>query len=103
MDSKVYHYDLSFFYDATSTGSLSFLYANIRSVRKNFNNLLAEISQIKNEIDFFILSEIWINNDELNLYKLPGYNSFANCNNSYRGGVYCVLREGNYKYNADQP
>lgn len=73
-------------------------------MRKNFNNILAKISQIKNEIDFVTLSEIWINDDELNLNKLLGYNSFANCNNSYRvGGIVCYRKESVSKCNADQP
>jgi hypothetical protein len=94
MDSNVYLNDLALFYDLEPKGSLLFLHANIRSLRKNYNNLVSELSQINSRIQFIILSEIWINEDELNLYKLPGYNTFANCNNTYRaGGVLCFVKE----------
>lgn len=91
---NVYLNDLAIFYDFEPKGSLSFLHANIRSLRKNYNNFVSELSQINTKVDFIIISEIWINEDELNLYKLPGYNVFANCNNTYRaGGVLCFVSE----------
>lgn len=94
MVSNLYLNDLALFYDSEPKGSLLFLHANIRSLRKNYNNLVSELSQISSQIQFIILSEIWINEDELNLYKLPGYNTFANCNNIYRaGGVLCYVSE----------
>lgn len=43
---------------------------------------------------FFVLSEIWVNQDEINLYKIPGFNVFDCCNTNYRaGGVLCYVSE----------
>lgn len=36
------------------------------------------------------MSEIWIAFDEIKLYNIPGYNTYAKCNNNYRaGGIQC--------------
>lgn len=69
------------------------VYTNIRSMRKNFNSFLAEISTIKNhKIHFIVLSEIWIDSDEIQLYSIPGYKLYSSCNNEYRaGGVLCFV------------
>jgi hypothetical protein len=68
------------------------LYCNIRSMRQNFNNFLVEFSQLQKSVTLIVLSEVWINSDELNLYKIPDYKMFAQCNNTYRaGGVICYV------------
>lgn len=72
--------------------SLSFIYANIRSMRSNFNQFIIEINQLKEKIHFIILVEIWIGKDEVSLYNIPGYTSFSCCNEDYRaGGVICYV------------
>jgi exonuclease III len=74
--------------------TFSLLYTNIRSLRKNFNNFITEINDILPIPDFLVLSEIWIDQDEINLFKIPGYNAYFKCNNSYRaGGVLCYIKE----------
>lgn len=83
-----------FFLSKNCENNINFLYANIRSMRKNFNNFLAELNQLKNDIHFIILSEIWISTCEIYSYKIPGYNMFACCNDDYRaGGVVCFVKE----------
>lgn len=73
--------------------SLNFLYANIRSIRKNFNTFLTEFSQIDNDVHFIVFSEVWIASHELYLYKIPGYNVYGCCNDNYRaGGVVCYVK-----------
>lgn len=68
------------------------LYCNIRSVRKNFDNFLLEFSLIKETVHFIVMSEVWIKEDEINLYNLPNYTTFARCNSNYRsGGVICYV------------
>ncbi len=45
---KSYQSDLVNFYDSVVTGrSFSFLHANIRSMRKNFNSLVAKLAKLK--------------------------------------------------------
>lgn len=39
-----------------------------------------------------VLSEICIKNEEVDIYtKLPGYHSYAKCNNKYRAGRIVVF------------
>jgi len=83
-----------FFRHGNTLNKYNLIYTNIRSLRMNFNAFVAELNFIKQKIHFIVLSEIWISSDELNMYALPGYNTFANCNNNYRvGGVLCFVDE----------
>ena len=61
-------------------------FSNIRSLRSNFSLLLANVSNFIIEPDIIFLSEIWINNDEANCYKMPGYKFYSCCNDSNRAG-----------------
>jgi hypothetical protein len=71
------------------------IYCNIRSMRKNFNTFLLEFAQVKDRIDFIVMSEVWIGPDELDFFSLPGYDVFAHCNTQYRsGGVVCFVLKG---------
>lgn len=68
------------------------LYANIRSLRKNFNSLLVVLNEIKYKVSIIVLSEIWISSDEVDLYNIPGYSIFHSCNNNFRaGGILCYI------------
>lgn len=84
----------NFFKYNDSEKHFSLIYANIRSMRKNFNSFLAEFLLIKENIDIIVLTEVWISSDEVDFYKISGYNSFASCNDNYRaGGVVCFLND----------
>lgn len=47
-------------------GNYHIVHLNIRSLRKNFNEILILLEQNKHRIDILILSEINIKNDGLN-------------------------------------
>lgn len=89
------HLENNFFISQSEHEAVTFIYANIRSMRKNFNQFLAELkTHISVDLSFIILSEVWINSDEVVLYKIPGYNVVYKCNDSYRaGGVICFINE----------
>jgi len=70
------------------------IHQNIRSVRKNFDVFLLELNSNSFYPDVIILSEIWINSNESNLYNIPHYSQFIKCNNGYRsGGIVVYLHE----------
>lgn len=72
----------------------SCIHLNIRSLRQNFNLFVANLSQLNYEIDIIVLTEIWIFEEEISFYKIPGYTSFANCNEEYRsGGIITFIRD----------
>lgn len=91
--SSKYSYSLSsFFTPGVGENCRNLIYANIRSLRKNFYNMMLELSQIKSNISFIVLSETWINSDEVDLYNIQGYNAYHCCNDTYRaGGVICYV------------
>lgn len=94
-ESNDYVTSLPIFYNSGINGlSFNFIYANNRSLRKNVNLFLAELNSIKNNVHCIVLSEIWIKEDEINLFKIDGFNIFARCNDTYRaGGVVCYVSE----------
>lgn len=84
----------SFFEVNDSDVVLDVIYANIRSMRKNFNSLILELDRLNKEIDVIVLCEIWINSDEIELFHIKGYNTFYCCNDNYRaGGVICYIKD----------
>lgn len=74
--------------------ALVVLNQNIRSMRQNFNLLLSDLESARLFPDIMVLTETWIGRDELNLYKIEGYNMFAKCNEGYRaGGTVVFVRD----------
>lgn len=69
----------------------SCVHMNIRSLRQNFDLFLANLAKLDYEIDLIVLSEIWIFEEEVSFYKIPGYTSYANCNNNFRSGGIIVF------------
>jgi hypothetical protein len=81
-----------FFQSTNNLCNLNFVHLNIRSLRKNFSNFLLELAQVSSKLHIIVLSEIWINSNEISFYNIPGYNKFVNCNDTYRsGGVICFV------------
>lgn len=62
------------------------MHLNIRSLRKNFNQLETLLDSCSKHIDIIVLSEINIKKDEVCFYKLEGYSSYAYTRETRRGG-----------------
>lgn len=67
------------------------LHVNIRSLRANFDNLLALISECLNYISIIVLSEIWIYDNETSFYNFDGFDSFFCCRSDNRSGGIAVF------------
>lgn len=84
----------TFFSQGSGSDDINILYTNIRSLRKNFNAFLLELSQINTRISIIVLTEVWINSEEASFYKIPNFTMFHCCNDTYRaGGVMCFIAE----------
>lgn len=59
---------------------------NISSLRENFDNFIIYLNSLSILPDIIVFTEIWIHKCELNIFIIPGYNQFGNCNDSYRSG-----------------
>lgn len=57
-----------FFSNSNDQNVIYFTHANIRSMRTNFHDFVADISISEERLCFIVLSEIWIDDEELPLY-----------------------------------
>ena len=78
---------------------------NIRSIRKNFENLTSLISQTSQKIHIITLTETWLNdNDNSDDYNIEGYHPpvLQNRNNKYGGGVMTYIHKDIEKYKVNK-
>lgn len=85
-----FHFDCSYIManNVERSGDFSVLHLNIRSLCKNFEELIELITQLHHasvEIDVILLCETWLHDDNSMLVKIPGYSLF-NQNRTTRGG-----------------
>lgn len=73
----------------------SIFFLNIRSLRTNFNNLLALIHGIINHIEIIVLVETNLNDDETPFYGINGFNSVFICRQGKGGGGVAVYIKEN--------
>lgn len=78
---------------------ISLIFMNIRSLRANFNSLIASINCIIDQIKIIVLVETNINDDENNLYNIPGFNATFFNRPVKRGGGVAVFIKNNIAYN----
>ena len=62
-------------------------FANIRSIRQNFDELLEIFEKLNHKFTLIILNETWLGPDENHLFKIDGYESFVTSRNRHGGGV----------------
>lgn len=83
--------------DVSSSGNLSVLHLNIRSLNKNHGNLKELLSaMMKNnvDVDFILLCETWLNDDNMSLIDIEGYNCLSiNRNMSSGGGIAIYIKK----------
>lgn len=72
---------------------------NIRSMRSNFDVLCAQLDVLRLP-DIVVLSEIWIEEYEMQNYSLNGYSLYANCNSTYRAGGVAAFVNNNIRCTA---
>ena len=77
--------------------STCFLHLNIRSLKRNFDQLLLLVNQLVAKPIAICLSETWLNNvtDDILHFKIPNYHTALHVNRNIKkgGGVAIYLRE----------
>ena len=58
-----------------NTPIINLLHVNVRSTRKNFDNLKILINSFSSEPDIIAVTETWLSDNALFLYELEGYRS----------------------------
>lgn len=73
---------------------LSILHCNVRSIRKNSDNLLAYLSQFSFRYDVIAVTETWLKGGESDF--IPGYKmlSMPRCSTTRGGGVAFFIKTG---------
>lgn len=66
------------------------IHQNIRSIRQNFDNFLISLTNFDKRPEIIVLSEIWINSNEIQFYEINGYTLKSKCNDEYRAGGVAV-------------
>lgn len=73
----------------------SIFHQNIRSLRANYDSLVIHLESFIQMPKLIFLSEIWISEQELTNYAIPGFTLYGNCNHNYRaGGVAVYIADG---------
>lgn len=81
---------------------LHIAHLNIRSLRKNFNELQIFVNNCTEEIGILLLTEVNIKENELALYHIKGYNIFANTRENKRGGGVLIYVKEYLMFNASK-
>ena len=74
----------------SSSGSdsdrLVFIQQNVRSLRKNFDEVVSHVQALSRLPGLLFFTETWIYSDEIDHFNLENYSAFHNCNDSYKAG-----------------
>lgn len=65
-------------------------------MRSNFDTFVAHINMLGVRPILIFLSEIWINDVEVDMYTIDGYTLHCNCNSTQRAGGVCVFVKNNF-------
>ena len=69
-----------------SSGCLSMIHTNIRSVAKNMNKFDSYLNNLKHEFPIIALSETWLTENNCDRYGIDGYNAEHNFRPNWGGG-----------------
>ncbi|XP_055388215.1 metacaspase-2-like [Condylostylus longicornis] len=79
-------------------GNLNILYLNICSIRHKILELEALVQSYEN-VDIVILTEVWIFENEVDVYNIQNFKSLYNCRNEKRGGGTAIFVSNKLNYN----
>lgn len=79
-------------------GNLKIFLTNIRSLRSNYNELLLYVHGCCEDYDVIVLTEIWITENEITLYHIPGYKIIISANETQRAGGVLIYVKNNLTY-----
>lgn len=68
------------------TTDVNIAHLNVRSVRKNFTEIITKLRDALIHLDVLIFTEINLKKDLVSMYQLPGFEMFAACRENRRGG-----------------
>lgn len=84
------------------TSNIKILHMNIRSLNKNFDELVIYLRRIKLDCDFILLTECWLSKVQNSLPSLPGYHSHMSSYKNQNDGV-VIYAKDNLNYEILEP
>lgn len=84
---------------------INIIHLNIRSLRKQFNQLLVLLHDciVKRTLNIIVLTEVNIKKEEVSLYMIPGYLVFPYTREMRRGGGILVYVRDDLQYTTEIP
>ena len=90
-------------HDRTKPNSLSdVFFANIRSLRKNFSDLIEVLESLDHIFSLIILNETWLEPSEHDLFQIEGYDLFSAPRNRHGGGLLIYVKEDIHAFPLEQ-
>ncbi|KAG7301198.1 hypothetical protein JYU34_014070 [Plutella xylostella] len=65
---------------------INICHLNVRSLKKHYNEILTQLSDGSKYLDIIIFSEINLKDDYVSMYPIPGYEAYAVCRQTKKGG-----------------
>lgn len=76
----------------------SLIHFNIRSLSKNYDNMIDFFSNLNNPFTIICLSEVWLTNADSKLFGIPGYTMEVCVRKDVRYGGSAILVQDNHPY-----
>lgn len=69
--------EFNMFCDGDPKRHITILHQNIRSLRENFSSFIFYLNQISHKPDIIVLTEIWVSDFEVPMFKIQNYKPFS--------------------------
>lgn len=86
-------------FSSYNVNDLKLLHINIRSIRRNLDSLILFLTCKRERFDILILSEIWIYENEVNKYQIPGYKCIIQERGHNASGGVAIYVQDEFKFN----
>lgn len=81
--------------------SINIAYLNVSSLKKHFSEILVQFKEAFKYIDVLIFSEINLKSDVISMYQLLGYETYAVCRDTRRGGGVLMYVRDTYTFKRE--
>lgn len=81
-----------------NTNNLNVVHVNIRSLIKNFANLMNSLISVKSRIDIVVLTEVGVSEQIVSVYQLDGFTLYSKLRKSRKGGGIIIYVNNKHKF-----
>lgn len=77
---------------------ISIAHMNVRSLRKNFGEILVQFQDAFKNLHVIVFTEINLHEDSLSMFHIPGFEMYATCRQTRRGGGVLIYLRTDYVF-----